>query len=195
MTPTVVVLAAGSSERMGRPKMLLPYGSATILESTLAAIADSAAADVVVVVGAAADDVQRAIEHTPVRVVRNADHLQGNMSSLLTATDHTPDADAFILVPGDQPALQPSTIDAHIAAWSDRTPWAAVTAYRDRIGHPFLLSAAAVDHVRPHTGSKVLWHTLVASGDERVEHIAITTPAPLDVNTPDDYEKLRANDA
>ena len=47
MTPTVVVLAAGSSERMGRPKMLLPYGSATILESTLSAIDDSAAADVV----------------------------------------------------------------------------------------------------------------------------------------------------
>lgn len=187
---TAVVLAAGASERMGRPKLLLPFAGGTVLGATLAVVTASAVDRVVVVTGAAAEAVEASISDTHMSVVRNPDPDRGNMSSLLVGTRSDPDADAYVQVPGDMPTMTQSTIDALVDRWRSASPWAAVTAYRDRIAHPFLLSRAAIGETAHLEGPKVLWRALVESGDERVARVAIDADAPLDVNTPDDYDAL-----
>lgn len=191
---TAVVLAAGASERMGEPKLLLPFRGGTVLGTTIAVVTGSAVDRVVVVTGTAADAVEASIDASGVSVVRNPDPGRGNMSSLLTGTASDPGAEAYVLVPGDMPTVTRVAIDALVDRWHAISPWAAVTRYRDRIAHPFLLSRAAIGETAGVGGSKVLWRALVESGDERVDRIAVDDDAPLDLNTPEDYRALIADE-
>ena len=86
-----IVLAAGASTRMGRPKALLPIGPGEepFVVRVARTLLDGGADDVVVVVGAYADDITRALLATdlPARVVANRDYERGQLSSLVTALD------------------------------------------------------------------------------------------------------------
>jgi molybdenum cofactor cytidylyltransferase len=188
---TAIVLAAGLSERMGRPKLMLPFRGSTILRTTIDAVASSSVDHVVVVIGA---DVDHPVARPPLTFVTNPDPIRGNMSSLLTGVDADTKAAAFLLVAGDLPTIRTATIDRLVGLWKDRRPWAAVTQYRDRIAHPFLLSRGAVESVEATTGSKVLWRVLVESGDDRVVHMRDDADAPMDINTPADYAALSGSE-
>jgi molybdenum cofactor cytidylyltransferase len=206
---TGIVLAAGASERMGEPKLLLPYRRATVLDATVAAVAASGVGRVIVVTGARADEIEASlgtvISSSPsgreeergsrdlksaIVVVQNPDYRRGNMSSLLTATAHDPEAEAFILVPGDLPTIRVGVIDSMVDLWFEKEPWAVVTRYGDRIAHPFLLSRAAVESMEEMKGEKVLGRILIESSDKRVVQLSVSHEAPRDVNTPEDYAKL-----
>ena len=245
-----VVLAAGASQRMGVPKLLLQYRDATVLDATIAAVEASAVDRVIVVTGARAEAVEASLEmriststlgggaaaggeggqegrqlpatsfrspvanrqpegpslsdagsgidptsrdsKTPIIVLRNPDYRRGNMSSLLTATMGDREAEAFIVVPGDLPTIRTDVIDSVIELWINGAPWAAVTAYRDRIAHPILLSSTAVESMGEMTGEKVLGRILIETDDDRVVRLSVPFEAPQDVNTPEDYEALLA---
>ena len=189
MTVAGIVLAAGASERMGTPKLLLPYDGGTVLGATVAAFTDADLDCVVVVTGHRATEIERSIEDRGVDIARNPDPDRGTMSSLLTGVQRV-DADAYVYAPGDLPTLRSDTVDALAARWQREGCWAAVTAYRDRVGHPFLVSRAAVDAFAHETGDGVLWRGLVESADDRVKTIEVEAPAPVDVNTMADYESL-----
>ncbi|MEN8235315.1 MAG: nucleotidyltransferase family protein [Actinomycetota bacterium] len=187
---TGIVLAAGASERMGEPKLLLPFGDTTVLNATLAAVEASSVDQVVVVTGCNAGRIEESITTERATVVRNPDYRRGNMSSFLTGVDAVPESDVFVLVAGDLPAVRTEAIDAFVERWRSGQLWAAVARYRDRIAHPFLLSRAAVEHAREVLGDKVLWRALVDPGDERVVQVPLSFDAPVDVNTREDYGDL-----
>lgn len=190
MTTTAIVLAAGASQRMGRPKLLLPHGSTTLLGATVTAVAASAVDRVIIVAGAETATAASALADIRVSAVENPDPARGNMSSLVTAIDCDSDASFFVIVAGDLPTITSTAIDAVADAARTDHAWAAVTTYRDRIAHPFILSRAAVDELGHLEGSKVLWRVLVEEGDPRVRSVPIDADAPIDVNTPDDYAEL-----
>ncbi len=187
---TGVILAAGASERMGRPKLLLPFGDTTILGSTIEAVEASRLDRVVIVTGFGGESIEASIEAQRSMVVTNPDFRRGNMSSLLTGVDADPGADAFVLVPGDLPTIRTSVIDAMVELWEERAPWAAVTVYDGRPAHPFLLSAVAVEELRPFPGEKVLGRLFIDAEDERVQRLEVAGNVPKDVNTPEDYREL-----
>src|SRR6185503_5213697 len=72
-----VVLAAGMSRRLGTPKQLLRIDGETILERTLRNVRASNVGEIILVLGHAADDVQRAIATQGLKVVINLDYQQG----------------------------------------------------------------------------------------------------------------------
>jgi molybdenum cofactor cytidylyltransferase len=187
---TGVVLAAGASERMGRPKLLLPYSDTTILGATIEVVEASRLDHVIIVTGFGGETIEASVEARRSLIVTNPDYRRGNMSSLLAAVDSGPESDAFVLIPGDQPTMRTSVLNDMVALWQAETPWAAVTDYRDRSGHPMLLSADAVEETRPFVGEKVLGRLLLDTDDERVVRLDAPFDAPRDVNTPEDYEKL-----
>jgi len=189
---TGIILAAGASERMGRPKLLLPFQDTTILGSTIAAVESSRLDRVVIVTGFGAESIEASIEARRSMIVTNPDYRRGNMSSLLTGTDADPGADAFVLVPGDLPRVRSSVINGMVELWKERAPWAAVTMYRDGPAHPFLLSGTAVEELRPIAGEKVLGRLFLDAGDHRVASFDAPFDAPCDVNTREDYERLLA---
>ena len=184
-----IVLAAGASERMGQPKLLLPYRNGTILTATVDAFLAADLDTVIVVTGHGADEVERSIASLPVTVARNPDPDRGTMSSLLTGAAAT-DAGSFVYAPGDQPTISPDVIAALAATGRRDQPWAVVTRYRDRIAHPFLVSRAATDEFSSEHGDGVLWRGLVDSSDDRVDVAEVDRLAPVDVNTEADYRSL-----
>ena len=187
---TGVVLAAGAAERMRKPKLLLPFRQSTVLNTTLAAVEASNVDRVIVVTGSNADEVESSIVADRATVVRNPDYRRGNMSSFLTATAKDPDAVAFILVPGDLPTIRTDVVDLMVGLWRKAKPWAAVTAYANRIAHPILVSREAVVVAAETPGQKVLGRLLIEADDDRVLRLVVQGEAPRDVNTPRDYEAL-----
>lgn len=185
-----VVLAAGASERMGEPKLLLPLRGMTVLNTTLAAVEASRVDQVIVVTGANAESVEDSIDDAQATIVQNPDYRRGNMSSFLTAVAADPEAAAFILVPGDMPEIRTETVNAMLDLWHEHEPWAAATAYADRTAHPFLVSNEAVAELSTSTGEKVLGRVLIDSDGGRVVLLEIASTAPRDLNTLDDYKAL-----
>jgi len=187
-----VVLAAGAATRMGTPKQLMPYRGIPLLQHAVDAAEGSQLDRVVVVTGAYADDVEGELRTARATTVRNPDFRRGNMSSLECGALAAPNAGAYLLLMGDHPHVEREVIDAMVALWRDEQPWGAVTSYRDRVAHPFLLSRAALDEAITIGGPKLLWRLLAEDGTGRVVRVQIDRDAPLDVNTPQDYDELYA---
>ncbi len=185
-----VVLAAGAATRMGRPKQLMPYRGVPLLQHAVETAERSQLDRVVVVTGAYADDVEGELHTSRAVTVRNPDFRRGNMSSLECGALAVPEAGSYLLLMGDHPDVSVDVIDALVDLWRTEEPWGAVTAYRDRVAHPFLLSRAALDEAIRTGGPKLLWRLLAEDGTGRVVRARVDRDAPLDVNTPEDYGEL-----
>lgn len=182
-----IVLGAGASRRLGRPKQTLVFGDTTLLGWTLRNVEASGLDRVVLVVGGAADDVLAGLRPARAEVVRNDSYGTGCASSLLAGLDAAGSCDAVMLLLGDMPGIDPEVIDGVRMAWDRQRPWGAVTSYRGILGHPFVFSAAAFDTLRGLHGDKAVWK-VVDSQPDLVERIPVDQPLPLDVDTWEDYE-------
>jgi molybdenum cofactor cytidylyltransferase len=182
-----VLLGAGSSRRLGRPKQTLPLGDTTVLGWTLRDAEQSALERVCVVLGGAADEAAGAIRPRRASVVYNAAYGSGCASSLLAGLDYAGDCDAIVMLLGDMPGVDASIIDTVLGAWCVDPSWAAVTAYDDGLGHPFVFSAAAFPALRALHGDKAVWKLVAGQPEDRVRRVRVDAPRPLDVDTWDDY--------
>ena len=185
-----VVLAAGAAERMRQPKQLLPYRDLPLLQHSLNAAVGSTLDTVVVVTGASGDEVEAALHLDRATTVRNPDYRRGNMSSLECGAAQVPQAEAIVLLMGDHPDVRVSVIDQMVSLWHSEHPWGVVTAYQDRVAHPFLLSRPAMDEAVAVGGPKLLWRLLAGDTTDRVVRLTIGAMAPTDINTPEDYQQL-----
>lgn len=143
MKSVSVILAAGGSSRMGRPKALLQWGGRSFLECMVATLRRAHRQDIAVVVGAHAADVAPAAERVGLRVLSNANWATGRMSSVRIAARHAAESGSSLLLwPIDCPAVSASTIDALVDV-ARRHPLAnIVPSHLRRGGHPVLLSGA-----------------------------------------------------
>ena len=182
-----VLLGAGSSRRLGRPKQTLPLGDATVLGWTLRDAEKSALDRLCVVLGGAADEAARAIRPDRARVVYNAAYGSGCASSLRAGLDHAGECAAIMMLLGDMPGVDATVIDTVLTAWRADPSWAAVTAYDDGLGHPFLFSADAFPALHALHGDKAVWKLVDAEPEDRVRRLRVQQPRPLDIDTWDDY--------
>jgi molybdenum cofactor cytidylyltransferase len=182
-----VLLGAGSSRRLGRPKQTLPLGDSTVLGWTLRDAEKSALDRVCVVLGGAADEAARSIRPNRASVVYNAEYGTGCASSLLAGLDHAGECAAIMMLLGDMPGVDATVIDTVLAAWRAEPSWAAVTTYDDGFGHPFVFSADAFPSLRALHGDKAVWKLVDAEPEDRVRRVRVRKPRPLDIDTWDDY--------
>ncbi len=141
MRPRVhaVVLAAGASRRMGRPKLALPWGETTVLGQVLAQLAAIQVASTVVVTGSDQETITAIAAAHGVTTVHNPAWATGLTSSLQAGLRSLPaGATAALVVLGDQPALGPAVIEAVIEAFVAGPRDIVVPTHRGRRGHPVL---------------------------------------------------------
>jgi molybdenum cofactor cytidylyltransferase len=182
-----VLLGAGSSRRLGRPKQTLPLGDTMVLGWTLRDAEKSALDRVCLVLGGAADEAAGAIRPTRASVVYNAAYGTGCASSLLAGLDHAGECAGIMMLLGDMPGVDATIIDTVLAAWRAQPSWAAVTAYDDGLGHPFVFSADAFPALRALHGDKAVWKLVDAEPEDRVRRVRVQKPRPQDIDTWDDY--------
>jgi molybdenum cofactor cytidylyltransferase len=193
MSVTVVVLAAGSSRRLGRPKQTLAFGPTTVLGATLDRVRAAPVDQRVVTIGGAAAGVRAQVDLDEFDVVEVADHGQGCSASIVAAVDRVDrSAAGFVLVLGDQPRIEPDAIAAiaTYVAEQPTSPDAVITRYDDGLGHPMWLGRRCFDDLRSLHGDKAVWK-LLESGTIDVHELARDGhTVPLDVDTWDDYRTL-----
>lgn len=195
---SAVVLAAGASMRMGRPKPLLPLGGKCLLGHVLDAALGSTLDEVVLVLGDRAAEIEAALrlpQGARVRTVVNSAHAEGQSTSLrlgLRSTD--PRAVAAAVLLGDQPGVDARLIDRVVRHFLEtgaavaRPSFATVGGGR-RPGHPVILARRVWSQVARLTGDQGA-RRLIADHPEWLSELALAEAPPPDVDTPEDYERL-----
>jgi molybdenum cofactor cytidylyltransferase len=187
---TGLVLGAGGSSRLGRPKQLLAYGDDTLLGHAVAVARACPFDQIVVPIGAAADEIRANVDLAGADVVVNDAYGTGCSSSIAAALSVV-DArcDVLVLLLGDQPGVTPATVAALLAG-SDGAPLA-VCRYDDGRGHPIAFARDVFDELAELHGDKGVWKLLDRRAGDVVE-VRIAGLVPLDVDTPEDYQAVLA---
>jgi molybdenum cofactor cytidylyltransferase len=189
-----IVLAAGASTRMGRPKAFLPMTpGGSVLGRVLGTLTDAGIAPLVVVARSLFVPSEwwtdpRADER--VRVVVNEAPERGQLSSLLCGIAALPeDAPAALMTLVDIPLVQTSTVRALIGAWQTDPAVLVRPVHEGRHGHPVIFGRAllrALANADPAHGAKPVVRSFAHEGlDVPVEDPGIL----IDLDTPDEYAR------
>jgi molybdenum cofactor cytidylyltransferase len=182
-----VIVAAGASTRMGRPKQLLEIGGRPLLQWVVDAAEASTLDQVVVVTGHAADEVRAAITLGRAVWAHNPDPDRGTMSSLRAGLTGVDPPDAVMKLVCDQPEVTSDVIDGLVGSWDAAAHQAALVAYQDGNGHPMLIASPILDGVIGEDGDRLLWG-VVEAHPELVSRLVVDRPRPIDINTGADLE-------
>jgi molybdenum cofactor cytidylyltransferase len=187
-----VILAAGLSRRMGQAKLLMPIGGRPILRHTVESVLAGGVDSVWVVAGPDVEPVAAALAGADAQIVVNPVPEEGQAGSVRAGIAALPPSvEAVLIALGDQPLLAPSIIPALLAA--RRTSPKAIVAprYRDGQGNPVLFKREMFPELMELEGDLGA-RPILQREPERVEWVELDLPMPPDVDTPDDYEKIRA---
>jgi molybdenum cofactor cytidylyltransferase len=185
---TGLVLAAGGSKRLGRPKQLLPYGRTTLLDHVLDTARACSFDQLLCVIGGAAAEVRRAVELGGVEVVENPDFGEGCSSSIAAAL-HAVDSrcDVLVLMLGDQPGVTAATVAKLLAGRGDAA--IAACSYSDGRGHPLAFARSLFPELEGLHGDKAVWKLLDRHGAAAAD-VQVDGAIPRDVDTWEDYAQI-----
>lgn len=191
MEIVAVVLAAGASTRMGQPKMLLPFGDSTVIETVIGNVTASQVAHTVVVLGYGWTKIYTLIEHLPVEVIVNPRPERGMISSVQWAlAQMNQSADGILFVLGDQPLIPTAVHDTVLDAFRYRSDAILVPTYAGKRGHPVLFSARFRDEILELPTDRGL-NTLLHTHPEAVYEVPVDTDTILlQMNTPEEYRQM-----
>jgi molybdenum cofactor cytidylyltransferase len=193
VTVAALILAGGGSRRLGRPKQLLRWGEATLLDHVLRKVRRWAIDEIWVVLGAYSEAVRHKVDLTGVGIVENPEWEEGLASSLragLDAIGRLSKAEGALIVMGDQPDVSDEAVAEVVAAYRPGKTPAVVPKYRYMRGNPVLVD-------------RLLWPRLVSlEGDEGARRLLDAHPdwvtevwleslPPRDVDTNFDVEELQ----
>ncbi len=181
-----IVLAAGASTRMGRPKLVMPYGASTIIGSVVDTIRSSVVDDIVVVTGYHSEAVTDAIP-AGVATAYNENAETGNLSSLFVGLDAVGDVDGVVVVVGDMPGVSAASVDLLVAMWETSEVLFSSVQYTDGRGHPLLIDRSLFDTVRTLSGTRPLWSYAESLVPAEVATVDVDRPKPADINSMENY--------
>jgi molybdenum cofactor cytidylyltransferase len=183
-----LVLGAGGSARLGRPKQLLPYGEGTLLGHVVGVARECRLGQTIVAIGGHTDEIREAVDLGGAEVVVNEEYGQGCSSSIAAALGALdPRCDVLVLMLGDQPGVTAGTV-ATLLAGRGSVPLAACR-YDDGRGHPLAFAREMFGALAELHGDKGVWRLLDERADE-VADVPVTGRIPLDVDTPEDYRAV-----
>ena len=188
----LLLLAAGASTRMGRPKQLLPYHGRTLLRHAAETAAATGCAPIVLVTGALHDELVGEVNGLPVQAVHNPEWPSGMASSIragLTAVAQAQPAAVLIMLT-DQPLATPELLRQLVARQQQTQALIVAAAYGDTVGVPAVFDQTMIPQLLQLQGQQGAGR-LIASLGAAVGRVPF--PAGLlDVDTPEEYAALLA---
>ena len=190
---SAILLAAGQSKRMGQPKMLLPWGEATIIEQVITTFLKAGVEDLIVVTGGAREQVESVIGQYPVRNVYNNDYATGEMLSSIQCALRImqENSEATLIGLGDQPQIQEGSVRLICEEYRDHTSPLIVPSFQMRRGHPWLVARplwTEILSLRPPESTR----DFLNRHANEIRYVSVNTPSILaDLDTPEDYQRAR----
>ncbi len=189
-----VVLAAGISSRFGQNKLLLPFRGATVIRCTVRAVIEAGAAPVVVVTGHDREAIVTALDGLAVEFVHNPAYREGERaSSVQTGLRHLLALGGAIagalMVLGDQPLVQPSTMRKLMQAFIQQCGTIIVPHYRDERGNPVLIGRMWWEEAL-NTPTEAGMRALLEAHPQSIGHVWVRDIGVVcDVDTPALYQQ------
>lgn len=184
-----ILLAAGGARRMGKPKLLLPWKGEALIHRAARVAVESGLEPVVIVTGAGAEGIAAALKDLPVRLAHNPYWQEGQSTSVRAGVEALPaDCQAVVFLLGDQPFVGADLIQSLVATYLKDRPTILAPYVNGKRVNPVIF-----DH-------SVFPYLLDLKGDAGARSIfGVFPPAAmpwldekvlLDIDTPEDYEKL-----
>ena len=185
-----IVLAAGRSRRMGRPKQLLPLKSLTMIEVVARRVRPHVDC-LVAVIGHAGEQVAAVLRPLGVILTVNDDVDRGMLSSVKCGLRAAgPGWQGYLFCLGDQPGLTDSVVGAVLAGAASAERGIVIPAFSGRRGHPVYVSRRYYDEILGLDESLGL-NAVTGSHPADTLEIPVDEPAVLeDMDTPADYARL-----
>ncbi|UII19482.1 nucleotidyltransferase family protein [Fulvivirga ligni] len=186
----IIILAAGSSSRMGKPKQLLPLGKGSMLSHVVQESLKSHAAEVICVLGANSTLIQSEINSSAVRVLINDSWQHGLGTSIACAVEHCEHLDALLITLGDQPLVDTEYLNDMIREFRSNNDKIIATSYDGRPGVPALFPKAYFKDLQQLTGDQGAKTILKQNAPDII--ILEANDKTFDVDTEADYNQLKA---
>lgn len=193
---SAIVLAAGLSTRMGRPKLVMPWGTTTVIGQVVTTFAQAGADEIVVVTGGAQVEVEAAVcgvTGATVRTVFNPRFAEDDMLVSLRAGMGVlgEEVQAMLVALGDQPQIEAAVIRSLLEAYHASHSPLIVPSYQMRRGHPWVVGHS----LWPDLLSAPVGFTMrdfLNAHQQQITYIAVESSSILrDLDTPEDYERWK----
>jgi molybdenum cofactor cytidylyltransferase len=193
---SAILLAAGLSSRMGKPKLLLPWGETTVLGQVVTTFASAGVINLVVVTGGAREQVENLVAELakdfPVRAVYNPEFERGEMLSSIQVglAAMSPQTRAALIGLGDQPQVREETIRDICKAFVNTQSPLVVPSFQNRRGHPWLAARPLWGSIQALASSTTPRDFLNKYAGQ-VDYISADQSILQDLDTPADYARHR----
>jgi molybdenum cofactor cytidylyltransferase len=185
-----VILAAGSSRRLGFNKLTLKIDSETVIVRSVRPFVDACLGSVIVVAGPDLKLIAQELDGIPVTVVRNEDHITGMSSSIVAALPWIRKAEAVFFHLGDKPFVRKELLAAMTEAYRTQGKNIILPVCRGEKGHPVLMKVARyIEEMTGLHGDKGL-REVIEKHKEDVLFIETDEDALFDIDTADDIRSL-----
>lgn len=189
---TVVILAAGTSRRLGRAKQLLPFAGTTLIGHVCECGISAKCDDVIVVLGADRKPIEESISSLPLHIIENPLWSEGIASSIKTAVRHIislPErVNGLLFLTSDQVSVSTELLDRMIESFKNSPESIVACRYGDSHGIPAMFPRRYFDELLSLSGDQGAKSLLIT---HRKEIISIPFPGgEIDIDTRQDYQSL-----
>ena len=187
---TAILLAAGESSRMGRPKPLLTWGDLPLIQYQIASLSEASAYPIIVVLGHDSEDIAPYVVSSPMlQTVINPDYAEGKTTSIrLGVSQVHDDVNGILLLAVDQPRppdLVRRVIEEHLRSGALITH----PTYNGRGGHPIVFAGSLKQELLAITEAQQGIREVVGRHQDTIRPVAVESSiARVDLNTLEDYE-------
>ena len=185
-----IILSAGESKRMGTPKQLLPWGKTTILQQVIDNAQASRLGMILLVLGSGADDIAGKITiSSKTHTIVNHNFKAGMSSSVKCGIKNAPaEAEAYMLLLGDQPFIGPDIINNLIDSYHTGRHGIIVPVYNWQRGHPVIFDTKYKKELLSIDGQGA--KEVIEKHAYDIFEVHVDSPNVLtDIDTPQDYQK------
>ena len=187
-----LLLAAGGSSRLGRPKQLVEFRGKTLIKIAAESLADSACSPVVVVLGAEIEKSRAEIAHLNIQIAVNVEWQTGMSSSIRAGLSQlietSPDIDAVVITLCDMPNVTAADIDSLIDAFHPNGTSIIAASHGEVAGVPALFSSQLFPNLLTLSGDKGA-RNIIREHPENVTRIRLRSAA-FDIDTPGDLKYI-----
>lgn len=190
-----ILLAAGGSSRLGRPKQLLNFKGKSLIRRAAETLVDSQCDPIVVVLGAEIELSTAELDGLNVAISTNEKWQAGMSSSIISGLrsllEIESSLDGVIITLCDQPHVMSTDIDRLITAFTVSGPRVVAAKYGETTGVPALFSKEMYDELFTLTGDKGARQIIRNHGD--LVEAVVVEKAAIDIDTLDDRDRLISN--